>query len=178
MADFAQLLRLGNAGVANDSYLKLCTGEDSIHKEQVDTFITAYKSALRNNTTKPTYRGNGWEWLRHNNPPAFGALNQRGWNIEHNPHFNETDIQRIINILEQTKGQYDTPECPPQTPGKSHPSRASSAKTPASGSEPPSKRQRNVGGSNKVTYKGRSYTVRTGSKGGKYILVQDKKIYV
>ena len=34
------------------------------------------------------------------------------------------------------------------------------------------------GGSKKHTYKNRSYTVHTGERGGKYILVKNKKVYV
>jgi len=34
------------------------------------------------------------------------------------------------------------------------------------------------GGSRKHTYKNRSYTVHTGERGGKYILVKNKKVYI
>jgi hypothetical protein len=35
-----------------------------------------------------------------------------------------------------------------------------------------------TGGKQKMKYKNRSYVIRTGSRGGKYILVKDKKVYI
>lgn len=44
-------------------------------------------------------------------------------------------------------------------------------------SSPPNT-QPTTGGSLKKKYKGRSYVVRTGKRGGKYILVKGNKVYV
>lgn len=52
------------------------------------------------------------------------------------------------------------------------------SKRPTSHEEVQSKRSRYSGGTKTIKYKGRSYKVHVGSRGGHYILVQQQKIYV
>lgn len=52
------------------------------------------------------------------------------------------------------------------------------SKRKRSSSESVESKKNKQGGSNTITYKGRSYKVHVGSRGGHYILVQQQKIYV
>lgn len=44
--------------------------------------------------------------------------------------------------------------------------------------KPPRRRTYTGGAPRKHTYKGRQYTVRTGPKGGKYIVVKGQRVYI
>jgi hypothetical protein len=69
-----------------------------------------------------------------------------------------------------------TPNAAPLTNGASPNTKKQNANSPAL--EPISVDQSPISGGGKAKYNGRSYVVRTGSRGGKYIIVKGKKVYL
>lgn len=89
----------------------------------------------------------------------------------------------FFDILFGSKSQNAVPNTSPVTPNAAPLTNGASPNTKKQNAnslalEPISVDQSPISGGGKTKYNGRSYVVRTGSRGGKYIIVKGKKVYL